>query len=108
VCDAYLFILQIHISSLGASWRGEMQPLFSVWCGVGSAFHGLGVQNVAEFDSGLMLCLLLVGKRKKRKEGRKEGRKEEGRKKKKEMAGGLFFQGWAHLVSCAAQDFHHC
>jgi hypothetical protein len=31
VHDAYLFFLQFHTSSFGASWWGEMALLFSVW-----------------------------------------------------------------------------
>jgi hypothetical protein len=42
--DAHLFILQILASSFETSWQGEM-----AWCR--EAFHGLGVQDVAEIDS---------------------------------------------------------
>jgi hypothetical protein len=51
VYDAHLFVLQIRVSSFGASSWGEMVPLFlsAVWHK--EAFHGLGVQDVAEFDS---------------------------------------------------------
>jgi hypothetical protein len=31
VCDAQLFVLQIHISSFGAGWQGEMVQHFSLW-----------------------------------------------------------------------------
>jgi hypothetical protein len=44
VHDAHLFILQIHASSFETSWQGEM-----VWHR--KVFHGLGVQDVTEFDS---------------------------------------------------------
>jgi hypothetical protein len=50
VYDTHLFILQLHTSIFGAGWRGEMVPLFLVWqCR--EAFHQIGVQDVAEFDS---------------------------------------------------------
>jgi hypothetical protein len=51
VHDAHLFILKIHASSFGTDWRGEMTHFFFsvAWCREG--FHGLGVQDVAEFDS---------------------------------------------------------
>jgi hypothetical protein len=35
VCDAHLFILQIHINGFGFIWHGEMMLLFSVLCGIG-------------------------------------------------------------------------
>jgi hypothetical protein len=35
VHDAHLFVLQIHTSSFGTSWLGEMASLFSVLCNVG-------------------------------------------------------------------------
>jgi hypothetical protein len=44
VYDAHLFVLQIHASSLGTSQWGEMVQHKE-------AFHGLGVQDVTEFDS---------------------------------------------------------
>jgi hypothetical protein len=50
VCDAYLFILQFHASSFGASWRREMVPLFSVQCSIGRFSMGR-VYGVTEFDS---------------------------------------------------------
>jgi hypothetical protein len=46
-----------------------------------------------------MLCLLLVGRIKKR---------ERKRKKKKEMARGLFSKCRTHLVGCAVWDFLSC
>jgi hypothetical protein len=45
VHDAHLFILQIHASSFGAGWWGEMVAQHR------EAFHRLGVQDVAEFYS---------------------------------------------------------
>jgi hypothetical protein len=44
VCDAHQFILQIHASTFGTGWQGEMVQHREV-------FHGLGVPDVAEFDS---------------------------------------------------------
>jgi hypothetical protein len=50
VHDAHLFVLQIHISSFGTGWQGEMCALLSA-LGCREAFHRLGVQDVAELDS---------------------------------------------------------
>jgi hypothetical protein len=44
VHDAFLFVLQIHISSFETSWQGEM-----TWHT--EASHGLAVQDVAAFNS---------------------------------------------------------
>jgi hypothetical protein len=44
LCDAHLFVLQIHTSSFEINWQREMAMHREV-------FHGLGVQDVAEFDS---------------------------------------------------------
>jgi hypothetical protein len=44
VCDAHLFILQVHARSFETGWWGEMVQLRG-------AFHQLGVQDVAEIDS---------------------------------------------------------
>jgi hypothetical protein len=44
VCDAHLFVLQIHVSSFGTGWQKEMAQNWE-------AFHGLGIQDVIEFDS---------------------------------------------------------
>jgi hypothetical protein len=51
VFDAHLFVLQFHTCSFGAGWWGEKALLFfsAVWHS--EAFHGLGVQDVADFDS---------------------------------------------------------
>jgi hypothetical protein len=50
-------------------WQGEMAPSFlsSVWHG--EAFHGLGVQDVTEFDSDgcSVFCLMEQGEEKERK-----------------------------------------
>jgi hypothetical protein len=60
VHNTHLFLLQIHVSSFGASQQGEMMPLFSVPHLHREAFHRLGVQDVTEFDSDLcsVFCLL--------------------------------------------------
>jgi hypothetical protein len=42
VCDAHLFVLQIHASSFGTGWWGEVVQRRE-------AFNGLGVE-IAEFD----------------------------------------------------------
>jgi hypothetical protein len=50
--DAYLFICQFMCRQVWSQQRwGEMVSTFlsAVWCG--EAFHGLGVQDVTEFDS---------------------------------------------------------
>jgi hypothetical protein len=48
--DAHLFVLQIHTSSFGAGWQEEIF-FFQVGHGVRMEyFHGLRVQDVAEFD----------------------------------------------------------
>jgi hypothetical protein len=50
VPDAHLFILQFHASNSGASGGEKWSAFFSVvWHR--EAFHGLEVQDVAEFDS---------------------------------------------------------
>jgi hypothetical protein len=51
VCDAHLLVLHIHTSSFGAHQLGEMVQLFSEQRRSKEAFHGLGVQDIAEFDS---------------------------------------------------------
>jgi hypothetical protein len=51
-CGAHLFILSIDAQT-GLNWQqqGEMALFLSaVWHG--EAFHGLGVQDISEFDSG--------------------------------------------------------
>jgi hypothetical protein len=44
MCDAHLFVLQIHASNFETGWWGEMAQCME-------AFHRLGVQDVTEFDS---------------------------------------------------------
>jgi hypothetical protein len=44
VHDTHLFVLQLHPSSFETGWWGEMALCRE-------AFHGLGVQDIAEFDS---------------------------------------------------------
>jgi hypothetical protein len=44
VLIAHLFILQIHASTFGTDWQGEI-----LWHR--ESFHRLGVQDVTEFDS---------------------------------------------------------
>jgi hypothetical protein len=44
VCDGHLLILQIHASSFGTGWQGEMVQYRE-------AFHGLGVQGISKFNS---------------------------------------------------------
>jgi hypothetical protein len=51
VCDAHLFILQIHGSTNGAGWWKEMVCLFSQHDRYRETFHRLGVQGVTEFSS---------------------------------------------------------
>jgi hypothetical protein len=51
-CDAHLFILPIHMQAgLEPVVLGKMAPTFLSASRCGEAFHGLGVQDVAEFDS---------------------------------------------------------
>jgi hypothetical protein len=42
VCDAHLFILQIHMSSFKVGQHGEMVSLFSVWYDVWRLSTGEG------------------------------------------------------------------
>jgi hypothetical protein len=51
--DVHLFLLQFHTGSFGARWQGRNGAAFlsMAWCR--QAFHGLGVQDVTEFDSFL-------------------------------------------------------
>jgi hypothetical protein len=51
VCDTHLFVLQFHTNSFGADWQGEVVLLFFNVVWHREAFHGLVVQDVAEFDS---------------------------------------------------------
>jgi hypothetical protein len=51
VCDAHLLILQIHTSSFGAGQWGRNGTAFLNVLRHKKAFHRVGVQNVAEFDS---------------------------------------------------------
>jgi hypothetical protein len=53
------------------------------------AFHGLEVEDVSGFDLGLMLCLLLIGRKMKRK--------------KRVPEGGFYPRARA---GCAAWNFH--
>jgi hypothetical protein len=61
--DGHLYLLQFHAGNLepavGAKWHDLM-------C-YSKAFHGLEVEDVSGFDLGLMLCLLLIGRKMKRK-----------------------------------------
>jgi hypothetical protein len=50
VHDAHLFLLQFHSGSFVASWWGEMAVVFSAVQSE-EAFHGLGIQDITEFDS---------------------------------------------------------
>jgi hypothetical protein len=56
-----LFTLQVHVSSFENGWWGEMAQHRE-------AFHGLGVQDVTEFDSDScsVFCLFGVKEKKKR------------------------------------------
>jgi hypothetical protein len=66
VRDAHLLILQIHTSSFGSSLWGEMVYHFSMaWHR--EAFHGLGVQDVAEFNSNWHSTFSLLEEKKKKK-----------------------------------------
>jgi hypothetical protein len=75
LCDAHLFVLQIHASSFGTSWWGEIVQHRN-------AFHGLGVQDVTEFhsDGCSVFCLL----------GGEERERERKREREREAARGLF------------------
>jgi hypothetical protein len=63
----HLFVLQIHSSSFKTGWWEEMVLHRE-------AFHGLGVQDVSEFNS--VLCFL--GERIKRGRKRERGRNDQG------------------------------
>jgi hypothetical protein len=84
VCDAQLFILQFHTRCFAVGWRG---PLFFSAEWHGEAFHGLGIQDVAEFDSDRcsVFCLL------------EEKRKIEKKNKKREMTK-VFFPRTRHAL----------
>jgi hypothetical protein len=91
VCDAHLFILQIHASSFGASKWGEMAPLFSVQCGKGR----LSMGYVSRISQTLILIDALSSAYWKKE-------------KEREMARGLLSHVWTHLAGCATWDFHSC
>jgi hypothetical protein len=76
VCYTHLFALQILTSSFETGWQGGFPRV-----------KGSGCHRVQFW---LMLCLLLVGRK----------------RKKRETARGLFSQGWTCFVGCAMQDFH--
>jgi hypothetical protein len=58
VDDAHLFVLQVHTSSFGISWQGEIMQQQET-------FHGLGVQDVIEVNSVWSSVFLLVRRKKK-------------------------------------------
>jgi hypothetical protein len=60
VHESHLFVLQVDRSRFGTSWWGEM-----AWHR--EAFHRLGVQDVAEFDShgSVFISLVLVSSRRR-------------------------------------------
>jgi hypothetical protein len=86
MCDAHLFVLQIHASSFGTSWQGEMAWHKEV-------FYGLMVQDVTEFDFDQCSLFCLLG-------GEKKG--------ERVLARGLFSQCGTCFAGCAAQDFCGC
>jgi hypothetical protein len=62
VHDACLFVLQVHASSFGISWQGEM-----LWHK--EAFHRLGVQDVAQFNSDCCSVFCLFGEKNRKEKG---------------------------------------
>jgi hypothetical protein len=80
VCDAYLFILQIHTGSFETGWQGEM-----VWHR--ETFHGLGAKDIIEFNSDALSFACWEKKKKKGETARRLS---------------------SHLAGCAMQDFHGC
>jgi hypothetical protein len=96
VCDAHLFLLQLHTGSFGVAGGEKWLCLFfSSVAWHREAFHRLGVQNVTEFDSDWCCVFCVLGREKKeRKENRNSQR--------------LYSQSQAYLAGCAVWDFPGC
>jgi hypothetical protein len=94
VHDAYLFLLQFHIGSFGASLQGEIAPLFSVWLHVWRLSTGCGSRM---FQSLILIYALSPPCREKKE-----------REREKQL--GAFFLGLEarHALLAARQDLCGC
>jgi hypothetical protein len=78
---------------------GRNGAVFLNAAGCKEASHGVGVQDIAEFDSDWCSVFCLLGERQKKKKKKWE-------RERNSLV--FFFQGQTCLPGCVTWDFHDC